>query len=104
MSKIRIVKIRIRPEQTKRGRLRRMERKKDPTGSQRLRETIDAAIAKSHSYDEFLSIMKKNYLKASPLGCMDNLRQNDWFGFFGETAFLPAPVPNQPPVPIANSD
>lgn len=35
--------------------------KKDPTGSQRLRETIDAAIAKSHSYDEFLSIMEKNY-------------------------------------------
>ena len=31
-------------------------------------------------------------IKASPLGCMDNLRQNDWFGFFGETAFLPAPV------------
>lgn len=35
--------------------------KKDPTGSQRLRETIDAAIAKSHSYDEFLSIREKNY-------------------------------------------
>lgn len=59
MSKIQIAKIRIRPEQTKGGRLRRMERKKDPTGSQRLRETIDAAIAKSHSYDEFLSIMEK---------------------------------------------
>ena len=35
--------------------------KKDPTGSQHLRETIDAAIAKSHSYNEFLSIMEKNY-------------------------------------------
>lgn len=35
--------------------------KKDPTGSQRLREAIDAAISNSHSYDEFLSIMEKTY-------------------------------------------
>jgi len=26
-------------------------------------------------------------IKASPLGCMDNLRQNDWFGFWGDCVF-----------------
>ena len=68
-----------------------MERKR-PNRKSTSRETIDAAIAKSHSYDEFLSIMKKNYLKASPLGCMDNLRQNDWFGFLGRLRFYRLPL------------
>lgn len=35
--------------------------KKDPSGSQRLREAIDMAIAQSDSYDDFLSIMRKSY-------------------------------------------
>ena len=35
--------------------------KKDPSGSQRLREAIDRAIAQSVSYDDFLSIMRKSY-------------------------------------------
>ena len=34
---------------------------KDPSGSQRLREAIDMAIAQSDSYDDFLSIMRKSY-------------------------------------------
>ena len=35
--------------------------KKDPSGSQRLREAIDMTIAQSDSYDDFLSIMRKSY-------------------------------------------
>ena len=35
--------------------------KKDPSGSQRLREAIDMAIAQSDSYEDFLSIMRKSY-------------------------------------------
>ena len=31
-------------------------------------------------------------IKASPLGCMDNLRQNDWFGFFWRLRFYRLPL------------